>query len=232
MTQPSGVYLDLEREGDTLLVAFGGLAQNLAGEPVFEFFSLVEPEFPGVKRVFIRDLRQVWYLAGVEGVGANVSEVAEWLRRLAEGAEADRVIMVGASAGGFAAILFGALAGASEVHAFAPQTFLDRWGRARHLDRRRRRQIRWLRKLPDIDRQFLDLRPVVAAAGVDAPRCVIHYSAQHRLDTAHAVHMAKLPGVELRAYPFERHNVARELRESGRLSPLLASILAGPSELR
>ena len=67
----------------------------------------------------VRDLDQVWYLRGIRGLGDTVAAAAAALREEVGGA---RLVTTGNSAGGFGAIAFGALLGASEVHAFSPQT--------------------------------------------------------------------------------------------------------------
>ena len=54
--------------------------------------------------------------------GPDIDSVADHLRTIT--AMATEVVMVGNSAGGFGALLFGALLG-WEVHAFTPQTFID-----------------------------------------------------------------------------------------------------------
>jgi hypothetical protein len=222
----SGIQIDIERDGATLLIAFGGMLGKVGGIPVFEFFSLVERENPDVKRIFVRDLRQAWYQHGVEGVGTSVPEVAGALRGLAAESGARRIVTIGASAGGFAAILFGALIGAAEVHAFAPQTFLDRRRRALYLDRSNRVQIAALRRSAGPDGPFFDLRRVVADA--DAPTSyVIHYPSRSRTDAIHAVRMRSLHGVRLRSYPMREHNVVGRLRDEGTLPALLERIISG-----
>jgi hypothetical protein len=225
--EPSGIHVDIEREGSTLLIAFGGIKGRFAGIPAFEFFSLIARENPAVKRVFVRDLKQAWYQRGVERVGANVPEVATRLREIVATAEAERVVAIGASAGGFGAILFGTLVEATEVHAFSPQTFIGRAHRALYLDFRNRSQIAALREVRGgVDRRYLDLKRVVARAGAPT-RYVIHYPARNRLDARHALRMRSLPGVALRAYAMAGHNVVGRLREEGALPALLETIISG-----
>jgi hypothetical protein len=226
-----GFHADLERPGATLLVAFGGLAHSVGGIPVFEFFSLVHGEDPAAKRLFLRDDAQCWYHGGVEGAGTTVPEVATWLRRVIADSGAERVVALGASGGGFAAILFGALTGIDEVHAFAPQTFVDRRHRALYFDRRYEPQIATLRSLPARHPLFLDLKQVVERAG-EGTRFVIHYPGLNRLDAIHARRMNRLPAVRLHRHPFEDHNVVGKLRESGALSALLQSIVSRPGDGR
>ena len=224
----AGFHADLDRPGRTLLIAFGGLMGSVGAIPVFEFFSLVERENPEVKRLFVRDLKQAWYQLGVAGVGDTAPEVAAWLRELVAGLDVERTVGVGASAGGFGALLFGALAGLDEVHAFGPQTFLDRRRRALHRERRNREEIAVVNRIPRDRPVFRDLRPVLAGASTGS-RYVIHYSARNRLDVIHARRLRRLPGVELRPHPFAEHNVVGVLRERGELPALLNAIVSGAS---
>jgi hypothetical protein len=222
----SGIQVDVERDGSTLLIAFGGMMGKFAGMPAFEFFSLLAREDLEVKRVFVRDLRQAWYQHGVEGAGSSVPEVASHLRELADRSGAERVVTIGASAGGFGAILFGALIGADEVHAFSPQTFVDRRRRALYLDRSNRVRIAALRSSSGPAGRFFDLKRVVADAA--APTSfVIHYPRYSRTDAIHALRMRALDGVELRGHRTRAHNVVRRLRDDGTLPGMLERMISG-----
>jgi hypothetical protein len=129
-----GLACDLEPDSDTLVVAFGGIAGGL-GTPPFEFFRILSRI--GVKKAFVRDHHQAWYHRGVKGVGRDIDAVSRHLRELCAGR---RAIFVGNSAGGYAALLFGAAIGA-EVHAFSPQTFISHGLRKEHGDRRWQAEI-------------------------------------------------------------------------------------------
>src|SRR5262245_37470221 len=99
------VVFDLSPESQTLLVLFGGIAGGVS-IPVFEFFRVREG-YPS-KRVFLRDPRRSWYQLGIPGVGDTALAVKSMLDDTIARSRANRVVMVGASAGGFAAMLFGA----------------------------------------------------------------------------------------------------------------------------
>ena len=109
-------------DSGALLLAFGGMVGRI-GIPPFEFFSLAG-SIP-VKRLFVRDLRQAWYHLGVPDHGATLAQVAESLCRLIAPHEVERLVVAGTSAGGYAALVFGAMLGADSVVCFAPQTVLD-----------------------------------------------------------------------------------------------------------
>jgi hypothetical protein len=114
------------------------------------------------------------------------------------------------------------------VHAFGPQTFADRLHRLLHRDFRHARQMRAVRRLPELDRTYLDLKPVLARAArhnAIRQRHVIHYAEGDRLDALHARRLRRISTVELRRYPFSDHNVIGLLRESGELPRLMRSIV-------
>ena len=120
-----GMRLDRSQDPDplrtSLLVTFGGVWATGA-QPGFEFVSTAA-DLPG-SALFLTDIDQVWYQSGVRGVGSSIPEVAAFLRGVIDDNGFDRIVMIGNSAGGYAALLFGALVGADVVHAFSPQTEL------------------------------------------------------------------------------------------------------------
>jgi hypothetical protein len=111
------VVCDLSASTRTLLIAFSGLALRLPG-PVFEFSNAMSQV--AVQKVCIRDPEQAWYQHGVQGIGTDIDSVTRYLSDLTDG---KRAILIGNSAGGYGALVFGLLLGV-EVHAFSPQTFL------------------------------------------------------------------------------------------------------------
>lgn len=72
--------------------------------------------------VFVRDVRKQWYLSGINSEVNTIDALLCFLSKLTVGKS---VICVGASAGGYAAILFGCMLGAESVFAFSPQINLN-----------------------------------------------------------------------------------------------------------
>lgn len=72
-----------------------------------------------VKRyIFVRDLYKQWYISGINSDVNSIDKLIELLADLTSGY---RVITVGSSAGGYAAVLFGVLLKAEKVFCFAGQ---------------------------------------------------------------------------------------------------------------
>jgi hypothetical protein len=203
--------------GVCTLIAFGGIRGGL-GVPPYEFFRVTEGL--DVRRVFVRDLDQVWYQRGIRGLGDTPESAAEALR-----AEIGPhpVVTVGNSAGGFGAIWFGAMLGAVEAHAFAPQTAIDRWHRLRWADLRWMAEMRAVRRLhPEPER--LDLRRFLSARP-SAMRIHLHVSASHGRDMRHARHLEGLPGVAIERHPSGGHRLVTDLRDAGDLATILRSAI-------
>jgi hypothetical protein len=197
------------------LVCFGGIAGGMIGPP-FEFLRLTEAL--AVHRIFVRDLNQCWYQRGLSGVGADVRQVAAGLDAMLHELGASRRVFVGTSSGAFAAILFGVLARADAVIAFAPQASLALKVRLRYRDRRWPKEVKKARRT-GVDPEHLDLVKLLGAH-TDHGKITVHYGRDDRLDAAHAHLLHRRTGVDAVAHP-GGHVFVRDLRDSGQLEPLL-----------
>lgn len=74
------------------------------------------------KQIFVRDLYKQWYIQGINNETATPFML---LRLLEKHTKGYRVITIGSSAGGYAAILYGTLLGAEKIIAFNPQFELN-----------------------------------------------------------------------------------------------------------
>jgi hypothetical protein len=218
------VVLDLATESSTLLVLFGGIAGGVS-MPVFEFFRLTSG-FPA-KKAFLRDPRRGWYQLGIPGVGDSPADVRALLSAAIERARAERVVMAGASAGGFAALLFGAWCGAGEVLAFSPQTFINGENRRLAGDSRWPEQIDALHKALAADGRSvtLDLLDVLPVAP-GKTRYQVHVSTDDPLDLYHAQRISGRAGVEIVEHERGGHRLVKTLRDRGLLQPMLRQALS------
>jgi hypothetical protein len=218
------VVLDLATESSTLLVLFGGIAGGVS-MPVFEFFRLTSG-FPA-KKAFLRDPRRGWYQLGIPGVGDSPADVHTFLSAAIARARAERVVMAGASAGGFAALLFGSSCGADEVIAFSPQSFVDAENRRLAGDSRWPEQIDALHQALGADDRpaTLDLLDVLPAAP-GKTRYQVHVSTDDPLDLFHAQRIAGHGGVEIFEHERGGHLLVKTLRNRGLLQPMLLQALS------
>jgi hypothetical protein len=223
LTRPDAhVVLDLATESSTLLVLFGGIAGGVS-MPVFEFFRLTSG-FPA-KKAFLRDPRRGWYQLGIPGVGDSPADVRAFLSAAVARARAERVVMAGASAGGFAALLFGTWCGADEVIAFSAQTFVDAKNRRLAGDSRWPEQIDALHQAADRHSATFDLLDVLPVA-TGKTRYQVHISTDDPLDLVHARRIADRGGVEIFEHERGGHRLVKTLRDRGLLQPMLLQALS------
>jgi hypothetical protein len=195
------------------IFVFGGMAMGVS-MPVAEFRRFLSGQ--DRKIFFIKDFSQSWYQFGLVGLSRGVEETATLLRTLVP-RRAKEVSVIGTSAGGFAAILFGSLLGARRIVAFAPQTVLSPpvVRRFKSHDTRVKRVLE--------EGSHRDLLPVVAAH--PGPEITIHVGADNRVDLAAAKHLAKARGVRVERHPCATHAIAAWMRDNGRLEEALKPVL-------
>lgn len=210
----------------TLLIAFGGMRGGFGGVPLFEFSTLTE-NMPA-KRLFVRDLRQAWYHQGVPQHGRTLLEFVESLRRLISSCEVDRLVATGNSAGGYAALVFGTLLGADTILSFAPQTVLDLEILAAMDDHSWDERLEPLTAAGALDDRWTDLRHALPRARHGDTCCEVYFASSHREDRLHAERLDGLEAMHLFPVHAARHNVAREMRDSGALERVLRHALEAP----
>jgi hypothetical protein len=208
-----GLIVDLEHDGPTLVVAFAGLRGFLGGFPAFEFRKILSSV--DVKSAYFRDHYAAWYHRGVVDIGPGIESVLRRLRELQQ--EAQRVVMIGNSAGGYAALLFGALLGC-EAYAFSPQTFIepdllrdagdDRWDE----------ELAVLLDSGFFDSRYGDLAPLMEKS---EGRFEIFYGALDGVDWKHVEPVSGLDQVTVNRIENCDHRVVRHLRDSGWLLSFL-----------
>ncbi len=212
------VLLDADDDASTWLILFGG-RNNKVGMPPFEFFR-VAAEVP-TKRLFVRDLDDAWYHRGAGEAGATIEEVAGSLSAVLAERDSGRVVTAGLSAGGYAALLFGALLGVDTALAFAPQTVVDPHVLTEMGDKRWTEPLFELERKGALDENWLDLQTALPRAMTAPMSSEIYYDPGFRLDSMHAERIADVDGVHLHVREGAGHNVPKAMRESGELGQVL-----------
>ena len=201
----------------TMLVAFGGI-NSRSGIAPYEFSSLTGRS--GVKRLYVRDLHQSWYHRGMPGHGDELMDVAVALRKVVAQRRAQRLVVVGNSAGGYAALVFGTLLGADVVLAFSPQTILNLESLARMDDHRWDEKIQALEDAAAFDPDWVDLARALPAARQAETEYRVFFDDTHK-DRAHGERLDGLDGVRLFRFGRGEHELVRQLREVGALSRII-----------
>ena len=159
-----------------------------------------------VNRIYVRDASlRGWYNAGIDPSVPDISSVAGELRRLVSDLRVDRLLTMGSSMGGYAAILFGCMLSAELVLAFNPQTLLDR--------------AFPLSPPPGVDIHEPDLSLLMSRSPQTRVQIVI--GEDDAVDTFHAARVWGCGSLEVSTRPGASHLVTEELRQAGRLPDLI-----------
>jgi len=106
-----------------LIICFGGLFLQMGKIPPFEFLRYLSSIYKNsCDLYFFIDRKQCWYHKGIHNITTNIDETVTYLKDIIKNYE--KVIFMGVSAGGYAAILFGSLCNVKNVVSFIPQTIL------------------------------------------------------------------------------------------------------------
>ncbi len=213
---------DCSIENDTMLISFAVFPAP-GGKSAFDFVRTVSPI--KVKKLFLRDPNMMWYQKGSPGIGDDVPGVLTFLKTAITKERVRRVVTIGNSGGGYAAILFGVLLGADEIHAFNPVTLLRGPEDTSAPD-----QLELLKQERGLDIPYLDLRAVLDRHLQPGAKIYIHYSRGDNRDRRHAKYLRRFPNVRLYEYPFVTHHVARFFAERDMLTPLLHAAALGDGQ--
>ena len=205
----SGILTEFN-ESKNLLVTFGGISQGI-GIPVFEFFNSVKEL--DCDKIFIRDFHQGWYQKGVDDHIDSVQGLTDYLQQTIDKHNYQKVLFMGNSMGGYAAILFGNLLQVDQILAFAPQTFISSRMRLRHLDFRWKNQMKRIQSYKKEQPHYFNLKDFLNNDTRYIPTN-IYYSPKHRLDRLHAENLKGMDNVTL--HPIEKggHAVVKTLRDN------------------
>ena len=109
-----------------LIICFGGRPLNFSGILPFEFLTYLSKIYPNIcDLIFFIDKNQCWYHRGIKDITNNIDETVLYLNNIILKGNYDKVLFMGTSAGGYAAILFGSLCNNVDgVISFIPQTIL------------------------------------------------------------------------------------------------------------
>lgn len=118
----NSLLVDTNNNSDTLIIAFSGHALKFGQVPVFEFYNFLGKHFPQYNKHFYIDIKLKHFHYGIDGISDSVESTVAYLEDKIKGYK--KVICMGVSSGGYAAILFGSLLDVSTVIAFIPQTIL------------------------------------------------------------------------------------------------------------
>jgi hypothetical protein len=113
---------EIINNSETLIVSFGGRLLKFGMILPYEFLNFLNKHFVNVDKLFYIDKDQMNYHKGIYGITRNIDETLLYLGEKIKNYK--KVVFMGVSAGGYAALLFGSLLNVTTIIAFIPQTIL------------------------------------------------------------------------------------------------------------
>ena len=206
-----GWLLEEHPGSNALVVAFTSFG-DAPGRPPrsFEWCDLLAGLPCG--RLYLRDTSQLWFQHGALGAGTTPEELTSFIVTVAKGRP---ILTLGSSMGGFAALLYGALAGARSVLAVSPQTSI-------HPATRPVTEHRYLEVMDAAHAEgpFPDVLPLYLAGG-GARGARLLYGADVSIDRRHAERLLGVPGVTVEPHENGGAALAYALLRHGKLLPLV-----------
>lgn len=192
-----------------LIIAFSGLYHGLS-MPIFEFKKVLQ-KFD-VNIIFLKDHYQMWYFNGIKNYSKNLEETVILLASIIKKINPTKVITLGVSLGGFAAILYGNLLEVDSIIAFSPQTFIDKENRLMYEDDRWKDKINKLYKQISNHKYFDLLNLENKNQKID-----IAYGIRDKFDKYHAERMKQTNIIRVDG----DHIVVKKMRNNGELDKLI-----------
>ena len=207
---------------DSLLIIFSA---HYPDDPIprFDFNSAIDEEF-NVHVLRVRDRSRSWYLKGIRGVSEDFESTINFFKSEQKRLGAKWIYTLGCSMGGYGAIVFGHHLKAVKTIAFSPQLLLD--AKSRHqvgcdtykYEQELAELELWARSSGlETYMRVIDLLPL------DIGETQIHMGQNEVEDVAQARQLEPHVGLALRLliWPGGCHLIAKQLRDEGKLIPLL-----------
>lgn len=211
------VLVERGRNDSVLVIAFTGGLDKLS-LPVYEFFDTTK--LLGYSRILLRDQYRQHYQRGIDDLRPDFPSLVAYLKEEIARLRPEKVMCIGTSGGGYAAIRAGHELRADYVHAFSPQTG----------NRPSNDGAPSPRSRPRFRNRFGGERS--NAPLVDLPQLLrdwnqktiyyVHYGRAFERDRMKAEPLFRSPGVVSMGYPFDRHQTATFLAKKGLLTEALA----------
>ena len=226
----AGCLVDCPHPHAPLLIAFGFVDwESTAG---FDFWGRSKKFEPRnglpLNRVLLRDTGSLWYQHGCAGMGHNAEDLSRALAVLISTLAPSKIMVVGQSMGGYAALQFG-----TDLQRRFGNVRMLAFGPLSHLDPQRARHEGDLRYLPMMECLAITqpsgcvpdlVRHMQQAAddGVTLQCRIVMGTAQQppqgdNSDHLHAARFATLPGVHIDTFPDAPHAVVQWLIDQGRI---------------
>lgn len=195
---------------EALVIVFSGMSTRLSMPPAEFLRTFIKKE---LNLMFVKDFRQCWYQKGLLGISDSIDETIAFFKQEMSKHNFKKIICVGTSAGGYAAILFGTMLNADEILAFSPQSKVNR-----DIFRNFKSTGSSIKDI-DFNSPYLNLSKLPELSSYSGT-INLFYGSQNKRDTNHAMNLSQFKSVNLIPLPTDTHATARFLKEEGKLDQI------------
>src|SRR5262245_37617191 len=210
------IHVERGINDSVLIIAFAGGAQRLS-IPVHQFFEITK--MLGYSRILLRDKHEMHYHFGVDRKRRDWPSLLEYLKNQIRELSPQKVMCIGTSSGGYAALVAGYYLGSDYVHAFGAQTRIGIDPESLSTAVNPHNRVKLL-KSKRAFRPAFDLVPLLEKSN-GKTTYFLHYCACHEADRGFAERVSGLPSVTAFGYPCSAHAVAIFLAKKHWLGKLL-----------
>ena len=204
----ASISADFTVDSQVMLVCFS--ARHMTARCRYHFIDLLS-DFPA-KKLFIRDLQDVWYNQGLPGITQDVESTAIYLKNIIKQQNVNKIVFIGASSGGYAALIYGHLLAVNEIHAFGAQTKIPN-------------NAAEIELLKNIQPKYFNLAKIYQA-NPNPSNCHLYFDTKFPPDVEHAYRLQDIENVELHGYcAGVGHKIAMWLKHQEMLKPILLQSL-------
>ena len=213
--------------GSSLIISFGSNGMSIEDEeeniPKFNFMKQLR-QFPNLDKLYVRDMDRLYYMNGLRKSAPGINKLILLLQKYTQRKAYSNIITIGASSGGFAALLFGNLLHANKAIAFNPQTVISIEKESEVNDLILTVPVAKLLREANIANNFyqkcLNLRNFIPFS----THAEVHYSTSslEGVDKRHASYIEH-ENCQLVPYESSTHLLAYELREKNQLNDIITN---------
>jgi predicted esterase YcpF (UPF0227 family) len=212
---------DFTPKSKTLVIALGSAYDKAYDPNKFEWFNTTDSlsSISEFKKLFVKDMIYGWYQTQFEGLEKPGPHcLANFLKEKVKESGAKRTLIIGASMGGYGAILLACLANLDLAIAISPQT---------HLDKRVWNKYKLENKFKDlnINKEETDLKVILKRYGNKYSQYHIYFGKYHEIDLDYAERISHFPGVKLFPLESARHTVGKIMRDSGMTKDIILKFI-------
>ena len=207
----------VEYGNKNLTIAFAGLSNGLH-EVRHDFYNLTSGE--SCSKIFCKDPSELWYQSGVDSKLDSIEKLLTRLKEEVAIIKPEKITCIGISAGGHAALLFGALLNVDIVHAFGPQAFLSakNWKKF-NMGIFLQEKIDSLHSRYGIDGEYFDIKRFLEKT--TKPIYNIHVCQSYIWDLKQTYYLGELPNVRVVEYDCNEHAPASYLKRVDKLKDVI-----------